>query len=380
MPTPSIQTLVTDAQQVLNLDSISAVRSVVAVALANANTGTPLNPNLTTQQLWNEFYQVVTKPKSDIESIIANQLMKFLYAPPAPGGVGANGQVIFNDNGVLAGDAGLTYNKATDALTITGDLTVDTNVLKVDSTLNRVGIGTASPGSSLEVAGSIRATGSNGSATASIGVFDYVAGTTTRLVSYGANTTTPGAFQLVGFSSNASAGDIRLTIDSSGNLGLGVTPTAGAGVLQLSSGINFPATQVASANANTLDDYEEGTWTGTLKGSVSDPTTPVTASGRYTKIGRQVFVEITYNNVNTTGASGGMSIAGLPFTCNVFTNGLGVVSLGGAGTYTGDPFVFLNVNTSNLEFYADVSAASANAITHNASAGKYINASMTYTV
>ena len=112
MPTPSIQTLVTDAQQVLNLDSISAVRSVVAVALANANTGTPLNPNLTTQQLWNEFYQVVTKPKSDIESIIANQLMKFLFAPPAPGGVGANKQVIFNDGGVLAGDAGLIYDKA----------------------------------------------------------------------------------------------------------------------------------------------------------------------------------------------------------------------------------------------------------------------------
>jgi hypothetical protein len=123
MPTPSIQTLVTDAQQILNLDSISAVRSVVAVALANANTGTPLNPNLTTQQLWNEFYQVVNKPKSDIESIIANQLMKLLYAPPAPGGAGADKQVIFNDGGVLAGDAGFTYNKATDALTLLGDLT-----------------------------------------------------------------------------------------------------------------------------------------------------------------------------------------------------------------------------------------------------------------
>jgi hypothetical protein len=35
--------------------------------------------------------------------------------------------------------------------TITGDLTVDTNVLKVDTTLNRVGIGTATPVSSLQV-------------------------------------------------------------------------------------------------------------------------------------------------------------------------------------------------------------------------------------
>jgi hypothetical protein len=151
MPTPAIQTLRTDAQQVLNLDSISAVRSVVAATLANANAGTPLNPNLTTQQLWNEFYQIITQPKSDIESIIANQLMKFLYAPPAPGGVGANGQVIFNDGGVLAGDPQFLWNKTTNLLTvtgsatITGDLTVDTTTLKVDSANDKVGFGTTSP-------------------------------------------------------------------------------------------------------------------------------------------------------------------------------------------------------------------------------------------
>ena len=159
MPTPSIQTLTTDAQQVLNLDAISAVRSVVAVALANANTGTPLNPNLTTQQLWDQFYQVVTRPKSDIESIIANQLMKFLYSPPAPGGAGADKQVIFNDGGVLAGDADFLWNKTTNLLTvtgsatITGDLTVDTSTLKVDSANNRVGIVNASPSFALDVNG-----------------------------------------------------------------------------------------------------------------------------------------------------------------------------------------------------------------------------------
>jgi hypothetical protein len=70
---------------------------------------------------------------------------------------GATTQVIFNDGGTnLAGDAGLVYNKTTDALTvaglvtagsatITGDLTVDTSTLKVDSTNNRVGIVQATP-------------------------------------------------------------------------------------------------------------------------------------------------------------------------------------------------------------------------------------------
>ena len=71
-------------------------------------------------------------------------------------GNSANTQIIFNDAGTLRGDAGLTYNKTTDLLsvgaaTITGDLTVDTSTLKVDSTNNRVGIGTATPDNQLSV-------------------------------------------------------------------------------------------------------------------------------------------------------------------------------------------------------------------------------------
>jgi hypothetical protein len=56
--------------------------------------------------------------------------------------------VIFNDGGVLAGDPQFLWNKTTNLLTvtgsatITGDLTVDTNVLKVDTTNNRVSINT----------------------------------------------------------------------------------------------------------------------------------------------------------------------------------------------------------------------------------------------
>ena len=76
---------------------------------------------------------------------------------------GATTQVIFNDGGTnLAGDAGLVYNKTTDALTvaglvtagsatITGDLTVDTSTLKVDSTNNRVIVGHTSGSAAFQV-------------------------------------------------------------------------------------------------------------------------------------------------------------------------------------------------------------------------------------
>lgn len=245
MPTPSIQTLVTDAQQVLNLDSISAVRSVVAVALANANTGTPLNPNLTTQQLWNEFYQVVNKPKSDIESIIANQLMKLLYAPPAPGGVGADQQVIFNDGGVLAGDPQFLWNKTTNLLTvtgattITGDLTVDTTSLKV--TGGNASIGTATPninsnrttltlnnaawGGQLDInVGAVNH--------ASFGTDNFSSGLSCRIQSAdGIIMKTAGGFVLQEISAAGvftfkdGAGGTRMTLNSTG-LGVGVTPSA----------------------------------------------------------------------------------------------------------------------------------------------------------
>jgi hypothetical protein len=46
-----------------------------------------------------------------------------VFSPPAPGGAGADKQVIFNDGGVLAGDSGLVYNKTTDALTVAGLVT-----------------------------------------------------------------------------------------------------------------------------------------------------------------------------------------------------------------------------------------------------------------
>jgi hypothetical protein len=78
--------------------------------------------------------------------------------------------------------------------------------------------------------------------------------------------------------------------------------------------LKFPATQVPSANANTLDDYEEGTWTPALSAASGSGVTYTAAVGRYTKIGRVVFVtgRIVVNAFGTE--SGDLTITGLPFT------------------------------------------------------------------
>jgi hypothetical protein len=90
-----------------------------------------------------------------------------------------------------------------------------------------------------------------------------------------------------------------------------------AGVVELAQGqIKFPATQVASADANTLDDYEEGTWTPTLVGaggSIGSQAYTIQA-GRYVKIGR--FVVLTgYLTLSNKGSwTGQIKIGGFPFS------------------------------------------------------------------
>ena len=101
---------------------------------------------------------------------------------------------------------------------------------------------------------------------------------------------------------------------TAGKLGVGTsTFTSGGGKLQVSDGITFPATQSASTDANTLDDYEEGTWTPTVSSS-SGTLTSYTSSGKYTKIGRSVTVSFIAEIVTTGTASGTMRIDSFPFT------------------------------------------------------------------
>jgi len=89
----------------------------------------------------------------------------------------------------------------------------------------------------------------------------------------------------------------------------------GAGNIDLFGGqITFPATQNASSNANTLDDYEEGTWTPTVTGQGGGALTLTAYPAQYTKIGNIVHVfweQITWTA--NSGLSSSVLIGGLPY-------------------------------------------------------------------
>lgn len=120
---------------------------------------------------------------------------------------------------------------------------------------------------------------------------------------------------------------------------------AGVSRLDLTGGqIAFPATQNASSNANTLDDYEEGTWTAT-DGSGASLT--IAGSGSYVKIGQLVLA--SFNLTYPATANGNTAvIAGFPFAFESLADGV----YGGAIGYS-------DLNATGVWLYTNTNAASA---------------------
>ena len=87
-------------------------------------------------------------------------------------------------------------------------------------------------------------------------------------------------------------------------------------------GITFPATQSASSDANTLDDYEEGTWTPTMTEATYTYSQRV---GTYVKIGSLVYANCFLSFTGFSGATGlTVNMTGLPFAG---ANGLATYTL-----------------------------------------------------
>jgi hypothetical protein len=145
-------------------------------------------------------------------------------------------------------------------------------------------------------------------------------------------------------------GDSGEHLALAGNIGLGgATPTTSG------TGITFPATASGSTNANTLDDYEEGTWTPTLNATGATFAYDFQL-GKYTKIGKTVILHgrITLNS--SSGGSGATRVDGLPFTVSdaISGNNFGNQGIiGRATSFSGDtPNVIEAANaTTDLQIW-----------------------------
>jgi len=213
-----------------------------------------------------------------------------------------------------------------------------------------------------------------------LGSADYTAtnGTTVVLATGAAagNLVTVESFQIssVANAISNSAGAINLagTLISGvlpvANGGTGVTTSTGTGSVVLSAAptltgqatiptinltggqIAFPATQAASSNANTLDDYEEGTWTP-VDGSGAGLTFSVSGAN-YVKVGTLVFINAYFSYPGNSNA-GSAVLGGLPFS-----------------TATGQNYNYLfgrNANSVNLVWQVNQSSTNAQANTFNTS-------------
>jgi hypothetical protein len=143
-----------------------------------------------------------------------------------------------------------------------------------------------------------------------------------------------------GGANSAFAGNVRIGSTTAPTVALDVTGSAAVSSLVDISGaaagqIKFPATQNASSNVNTLDDYEEGTFTPTITfgGAGVGVTYTANTLGRYTKIGRLVSIYIRVQLTSKGSSTGAATINGLPFTVNAtqFPVAPGVMAANGAG-------------------------------------------------
>ena len=199
------------------------------------------------------------------------------------------------------------------ALTSSGDLTINTDALFVDASAKSVGVGTASPANQFEVA-SASATKANFTHTSSIKTSLYIESddTSARIGStyYGSG----GSFKPLTF---LTSGLERMQIDSSGKI---ILPTGSPGI-QFGSPDNPSASGSTDISSQTLDDYEEGSFTPALYlGSGTTAAALDWSYGEYTKIGNLVNIKgsLGVSGTVSAGSPDEVWLGQLPFTINQY--------------------------------------------------------------
>jgi len=197
------------------------------------------------------------------------------------------------------------YSPGADTLAFAGG---GVEAMRITSAGN-VGIGSTSPTQPLTIVNPTFGIPATSGTTQTNGAFRIRAGSTTGVLDFGIGAGGTNQWIQSTDSGNLASSYNLLINPNGGNVLVGLsTANASGAKLQTVDGITFPATQVASADANTLDDYEEGTWTGTLGGTTSESgQTYISRTGSYVKIGKQVTIQ---NYIEFSGGGGVGTVVG----------------------------------------------------------------------
>lgn len=194
-------------------------------------------------------------------------------------------------------------------------------------------------------------------------------GTSTGAITLTRATTLSAALTYGGVTlTNAVTGTGKMVLDAAPTFTNGITVSAGTSALQAVTGttgtftglfdlsaatagqVKFPASQNASADVNTLDDYEEGSWTPAVGGTA----TYTTQSGNYVKVGKLVYAQFSLA-INLIGTGSATTVSGLPFT--VGSAGSVVVGyFGSLATNVGQMGGIAGASGTSFTFYSTAGA------------------------
>jgi hypothetical protein len=146
----------------------------------------------------------------------------------------------------------------------------------------------------------------------------------------------------------------RMRIDNVGNVTLQKNISVGGAAPTTSgSGITFPATQSASSDANTLDDYEEGTFTVTDQSGAG--LTFSNNTGRYVKVGGLVYFAMDV--IFPTTASVTNIALSLPFQSGTSCAFSAAVGYSNSGSI---PSAYIGISQSSVSLYSTTGVAVTN--------------------